>query len=86
MIMTNLKLKSVKVLDEFMKRNLERQESIFNDHDHTGSNREFLNECMRSQKAQLEIVMLFCNDTLGRVEVNKLCRKYKINNYDGGLP
>jgi hypothetical protein len=37
-------------------------------------------------KTQIETILLFANKTLGRVEVNKLCRKYKINNADhGGL-
>lgn len=28
----------------------------------------------------METLLLFANDAIGRVEVNKLCRKYGINN------
>jgi hypothetical protein len=29
--------------------------------------------------------MSFSNDVIGRKEVNKICKKYKVNNPDGGF-
>lgn len=79
--MSDLKEKSIKVLDDFMALNLSHQEIT-----DKLTDLELRNTMIMHLKTELDTVMLFCNDTIGRVAVNKLCRKHGILNNDGGLP
>lgn len=91
--MTDLKLKTITVLDNYMILNLRNQEKISQDMSDEMKTTDFDKrkhkmyvELMSREKLTLEILLLFCNDTIGRVTTNKLCRKHKINNYSGGIP
>jgi hypothetical protein len=70
--------KIIDELDKSIKLHLERD-----DHNREKFNKErndFWYDCLMTERISFSVLMEFCNKAIGRVEVNKLCRKYGIRN------